>query len=202
MKRLGNLDLRLPRITCALAVLLVMTGCETLTRSKVSVDYYQIKGNTTAALDREIKRKGPVLGGGKHAVAVARIAMVPNLKFERAVGRCRIGSAKIAVNARVTLPSWRGRRKADPELGRTWDNIDRYTRLHEAVHVAMAFRYAKRMEAEISQLPAYRTCGLARSAAERVFTRLLKEHDNSQKAFDRDEEARLAKFARGTKPKS
>ena len=46
----------------------LLGGCMATRASKVSVDYYSINGDSTAALDREIRNKGPRLDGGRHAV--------------------------------------------------------------------------------------------------------------------------------------
>lgn len=178
-------------VGCAL-----VSGCQMATSNNVKVDYYAISGNSTTELDREIRRKGPKIGDNGHAVAVARIQMFPNVRYNRRGDTCSVRSAKVAVNAHVTLPRWTGRGTATRELGAAWDNIDRYTRLHEAVHVAIAFRYAKRMEAELLSLPSAATCSRSKVQVDTVVNSLLKEHDTAQKQFDADEKSRFAQYAR------
>ena len=51
---------------------------------------------------------------------------------------CTVRRARIKVRATVILPRWKNRKNASKKLGQTWDNLDRYTRLHEATHVAIA----------------------------------------------------------------
>ena len=179
-----------------LAPLLVLSGCQVLQQNQVSVDYYKISGTTTAALDREIKRKGPKINGGLHAVAVARIKMFPKVTYQQLGDRCRVESAKVTVDARVTLPKWTSRAKASEQLGEAWDNIDRYTRLHEATHVNMAFSYAKRMEDSILALPSMKTCKSLRAKTKKLVDRYLKEHDAAQRKYDRDEQKRFSELAR------
>ena len=127
--------------------------------------------------------------------------MVPKIDYKRRDGLCRVGKVKVSVDARVTLPSWRGRANASEELGKAWDNIDRYTRLHEAVHVAMAFKYAKRMETEIAALPARPMCSQVNKDARSLYTSLLAEHDASQRQFDADEQSRLSAMVRERRSK-
>ncbi len=177
--------------TCALLV-----GCQLGASNDVKVDYYAISGNSTSELDREIRRKGPKIGDNGHAVAVARIQMFPNVKYARDGRFCAVRSAKVTVNARVTLPRWTGRGTATRELGAAWDNIDRYTRLHEAVHVAIAFRYAKRMEEALLAVRENRACGQTKAEVASIVTTLLQEHDTAQKQFDADEKSRFARYAR------
>lgn len=188
-------------LKCApIAACLVLVGCSSLQDDRVSVDYYTINGNTTAALDKDIRLKGPRIGGGRHAVAVARIKMVPNIVFtptvSDAVGeRCAVSSAKVAVDARVTLPRWSGRARADRKLGKAWDNIDRYTRAHEARHVDIAFEYARKIEAQLLTIPNNDSCEALKARVRVLVDELLREHDATQIAFDEQEERRFRKFA-------
>jgi len=175
---------------------LLLSGCQSLQQSQVSVDYYNISGNTTDALDSEIKRKGPKINGGQHAVAIARIKMFPNVTYEKSEKSCQVKSAKVTVDARVTLPKWTGRKAASAKLGKAWDNIDRYTRLHEATHVNMAFSYAKKMEKKVLALPAMKTCDRLREKTKSIVEKLLKEHDAAQRKFDADEQSRFSMLAR------
>ena len=186
--------LRLPLVA---GVALAIAGCTQLTRSNVSVDYYAIDGDSTAALDREIRRKGPRIADGRHAVAVARIKMQPRVRYAPGQSGCRVSSAKVHVDARVTLPRFVGQNRASRKVNEAWNNIDRYTRLHEAVHVEIAFRFAKVMERELLALPPKRNCALAREAASATVGTLLKAHDKAQKAFDADEQKRFERLARG-----
>ena len=182
-----------------LVPLLLLCGCQLLQQNQVSVDYYKISGTTTAALDREIKRKGPKINGGLHAVAVARIKMFPKVTYEKIGDRCHVDTAKVTVDAKVTLPKWTSRAESSKQLGEAWDNIDRYTRLHEATHVNMAFSYAKRMEDSILALPPMKTCKKLRARTKRLVDRYLKEHDAAQRKYDRDEQQRFAELARQQK---
>ena len=178
---------------------MVLAGCQSTQQSQVSIDYYRITGNSTADLDAEIRRKGPKINGGSHAVAVARIKMLPRITFEKFDRGCRVESAKVAVDARVTLPQWTGRDTADPKLAKAWDNIDRYTRLHEATHVNIAFNYAKRIEDEVLALPSMASCSQVRSTTKAIVDRNLDEHDAAQRKYDADEQARFSMLAKRTK---
>lgn len=173
------------------ALPLALFGC-TSTGSSVKVAYYSIGGTSLPGIDREIRRKGPRIGRGRHAVAVARIKMNPHLRFKRGGKGCSVAKAKVDVNARVTLPAWTGRDTAEPRLANAWDNIDRYTRLHEGVHVAIAFRHAKRLERDLVALAPARSCALARQNARILVREALAVHDAQQRAFDENEKRRLA----------
>ena len=190
--------LKLNRLVAIIGVA-VLAACQSTQESQVSVDYYRITGNSTADLDAEIRRKGPKINGGSHAVAVARIKMLPRITFEKFSRGCRVENAKVAVDARVTLPQWTGRDTADPKLAKAWDNIDRYTRLHEATHVNIAFSYAKRIEDEVRALPTMQSCSQIRAITKSIVDRNLKEHDAAQRKYDEDEQKRFSMLAKRTK---
>ncbi len=194
-----KLEIAVKRIVLPLFACLALSACVSTTTSKVSVDYYSISGNSTAALDREIRNKGPRIDGGRHAVAVARIKIIPNVRYNSNDGRCRVAFSKVAVKARVTLPRWRERETATKKLGEAWDNIDRYTRLHESVHVAIAFRYAKDLERTLRELPPRRTCAALKTQVSSIVTQRLDEHDVTQKKFDADEQRKFSLLARKRK---
>ena len=177
------------------ALAFLATGCTALTDNRVSVDYYSISGKTTAALDRQIRSKGPRIAGGRHAVAVARIRMVPDVAYAATGGACRVSRARVLVDAKVTLPRFTGRHRAPRSVNAAWDSIDRYTRLHEAVHVAIAFRYAKRMESAVRALPTQPSCQSLQRTVKRRLQQYLDEHDAAQRKFDADEQARFEKLA-------
>ncbi|MEL6504626.1 MAG: DUF922 domain-containing protein [Pseudomonadota bacterium] len=195
-----SLNLPFKRLTLPLVAVAFLSSCTSLQDDRVSVDYYNISGDTTAALDQDIRRKGPRLNGGRHAVAVARIKMVPNITFTPAgTDRCTITAAKVAVDARVTLPRWVGRAKANKKLGRAWDSIDRYTRAHEAVHVDIAFSFARRIERELLLMPNLGTCEALKLRSRVVIDKLLREHNAAQIAFDEREQRRFRNFAKRQK---
>ena len=190
--------------TCYSAVFLLLAlsamGCTSAVSNKVSVDYYSISGNSTAELDKQIKAKGPIVNGGRHAVAVARIRMIPDIQFGGITSGssevCKVTKAKVNVNARVTLPRWTGRRGASSQLGKAWDKIDKYTRLHEAAHVSIAFKYAQRMENELAKLSDPLPCPIVRAKAKLIVDEYLSAHDKEQREFDASEQMRFAEFAR------
>lgn len=183
----------------ALTACAVLSACQSTQQSNVSVDYYRISGNSTAALDSEIKRKGPRINGGQHAVAVARIRMIPNIAFDNQGDTCGVSESKVAVNARVTLPQWIGRKTASAKLGEAWDNIDRYTRLHEAMHVNIAFKFAGDIEEELENMKPASSCKIMRARANRLVDRRLKEHDQAQRDFDANEQRQFAMLAKQQK---
>ena len=178
----------------ALALPVLMAGCTAVPGSGVSVDFYNVRGTTAQQIDSEIRRRGPNSG---HALAVARIRMIPDVSYDqRADGSCRYDKARVGVNAAVTLPRFVDRNRTSGDLRRAIDNLDEYARFHEAVHVAIAEEFARRIGDQLRVLPTAENCSTLDSRAAAISAKLLEEHDKAQRKFDADEQRRLAALAR------
>ena len=175
---------------------LAVTAC-TSTQSTVNTRYYLVSGTTGEAIDRDMRRKGPMDG---HAVAVAAIRFKPvSVLQEQTADGCRFTEALFKVDADITLPRWRQRATTgDRQLRRAWDRFADYARAHEQVHVRIAEQFAKRLGEEIAALPPQPDCNALDKSAERVVRRIGREHNTAQLAFDRAERARLERLVRET----
>jgi len=63
--------------------------------------------------------------------------------------------------------------------------------VHEAVHLAIADRYAIEMERAIGALPGQDNCVNMREEVQKVFTKLFEQHHEDQLQFDADEKSRI-----------
>ena len=169
-------------------------------KTLVTLDYYQVGGTTLKQIDQEIKDKGPRINGSNHAVAIANIKMTPDVSFIPTLKGCTVRRARIKVQATVILPRWENRRNANKKLGQTWDNLDRYTRLHEATHVAIADKHARRLEKNLEAIRVHRSCEVAGKLAKKVIAKAMKKHEREQSAFDRSEKKRFSVLAKRRKP--
>ena len=182
------------RLLRALALPLLIAGCTAVPGSGVTVDYYNVRGTTARQIDGEIRRRGPNSG---HALAVARIRMIPDVTYDRAAdGTCRYKQARVGVNAAVTLPRFVDRNRTSADLKRAIDNLDEYARFHEAVHVAIAEEFARRIGDQLRALPKFPSCEALDTRAAAISRGLLADHDATQRKFDADEQRRLAALAR------
>lgn len=175
-------------------------GCATSSKTLVTLDYYQVGGTTLEQIDKEIKDKGPRLNGSVHAVAISNIQMIPDVSFISTGDGCAVRRARIKVKANVILPRWKNRQTADDKLGQTWDNLDRYTRLHEATHVAIADKHARRLEQELETIRIRRSCEAAGKLAKKTIDKAMKAHEHEQLDFDSSEKKRFAQLAKNRNP--
>ena len=189
----------LRNLLIALACVASLGGCSMTSKTVVTLDYYQVGGTTLKQIDQEIKDKGPKINGTKHAVAVANIKMTPDVYFLPTPQGCTVRRARIKVRATVILPRWKNRKNASKKLGQTWDNLDRYTRLHEATHVAIADKHARRMEKDLEAISIRRSCEEAGKLAKKVIAKAMKKHEREQTKFDSSEKKRFSGLAKRRK---
>lgn len=153
--------------------------------------YYTVSGETFSELDQEIQLHGPNVTGVGKALASTDLRMIPDIRYERKTASCGVSSARVNVKARVTLPRHRNEKALKQELAKAWNNLAEYARVHEAVHLAIADRYALLMEQEIGALKARQTCSEMRKDVQAVFARLFRLHHAEQLQFDEDEKRRI-----------
>ncbi|MEM9999298.1 MAG: DUF922 domain-containing protein [Pseudomonadota bacterium] len=177
----------------ALAVFaMALTGC-TSTSPQVTTNYYFVSGTTSAELDQDLRRQGPLSG---HAIAVAAIRFNPVsvIQEDKADG-CIFKTAKFRVEANITLPRWKERNQStDRDLRRAWDGLARYAKLHEDTHVLIAERFAKLLGEELEDIPPQADCERLDRVAKAVVTRTRSAHNRAQNAFDAAEQRRLARL--------
>jgi predicted secreted Zn-dependent protease len=68
--------------------------------------------------------------------------------------------------------------------------------LHESVHVAIAFRYAKELERTLKELTPHPSCEVLKRRVSQMVASRLDEHDVTQKKFDADEQRKFALLSR------
>ncbi len=170
---------------------LLLSACTT---STVTTGYYDIKGNTEKSLDRSIRQNSPQNG---HAFAAIELRLVPVSVLPAVDSRgCRIGTAKIKVEANITLPRWKDRTGAASNLKRGFDAYAAYARLHERAHLKIGEAAARALEAELKAMPPQKNCDVTVRKSRSVVRSLLARHHRAQLAFDAAEKRRLARLFR------
>ena len=152
-------------------------------------NYYTVNGKTAADLDRALSRNGPLLKKtGQHHPGAAEIRFDAKVRYGSAPGKaCKVQGVYVNVHAKVSLPRWRQRRKATPELALIWDTLLHDIRRHEESHIVIARSFASEMEREIRGLRTRADCAALRTDIDKVTARLMEAHDKKQLQFDRVE---------------
>ena len=179
----------------ALAASGILAACTSIgERTTVSVGYYTVSGETFSEVDREIELHGPNVTGVGKALASTDLRMLPQINYGVTSSGCEVSSARINVRARVTLPRHSNVSKLKAELATAWNSLEEYARVHEAVHLAIADRYALLMEKEIKELAPEENCVSMRESVQAVFSKLFELHHEEQLQFDEDEKNRIRRL--------
>lgn len=190
------------RYVLLVPIALVLAGCSTTPKAEVSVGYYQVSGTNERTIERQLALRGPHIPGKGRALAAARISMEQRVQVAEAPGFCRVATAQIRIKADVTLPKWKERASASPELARKWDDFAAYAEAHERVHVRIAEAYAAELERKLKQIPSQSDCETVSKIVSVISKEVVSRMNAAQDKFDADEEKRLNQLAEQAKTTS
>lgn len=187
-------------ILAASLIALSVPGASAETVSK-SYSYFSVRGTTLEQLDDELQRRGPrVKTTGQRHPGATQMQFKTRLDYAEKDGRCRVSDAKVTVEAKVILPRWRQRARADQDTRLVWDTLSSDIKRHENHHVEIARDYAQQIERKLLRLGRYKDCNAAAAKAKLTVDRLLEKHDRAQTKFDQVEsktfEKRLLRLMR------
>ena len=164
--------------------------------------YFSIGGSTLDEIEKELVRRGPQVKstGKRHPGATQNGVHHAASPTPKAPGAARSSSVTVTVKARMILPRWRPRAKADGETRLVWDTLSSDIRRHEESHVVIAKNYARELETTLKGIGRKANCEIAAARAKAVSERVLSRHDRAQDEFDRVEginfESRIVRLLR------
>jgi predicted secreted Zn-dependent protease len=164
---------------------------ESLTKT---YSYFSIGGTTLDELEDQLNRRGPqVKSTGRRHPGATQMQFNTRLGYSEKNGSCRIAEATVTVKAKVILPRWRQRGKAEQDVRLIWDTLSSDIKRHEEQHVTIAQNHARELERKLLRLGRQKSCAVAGEKAEAIADKLLAKHDKAQEKFDRDESANFEK---------
>ena len=118
------------RSVYALTILLagtVAVAAQTVSRS---YSYFSIGGRTLEEIDRELSKRGPqVQSTGQRHPGATRMKFSTKLTHASTDRWCAIDKVSVSVAARIILPRWVQRRRADGDTRLIWDTRNSTSRL-------------------------------------------------------------------------
>ena len=173
---------RLPLAALLLACSVSFAPAATLSKS---YSYFTIGGTTLADIEQELATRGPKVNStGRRHPGATQMEFTSKLGYTESGGRCRVTSAAVTVKAKVILPRWGKRNRADPDTRFIWDTLSADIKRHEESHVVIAKNYARDLESGLKALGRFKTCAAAAEKAKAYTTKMLAEHDAAQDRFD------------------
>lgn len=150
--------------------------------------YFSVGGTTLEQLEAELSLRGPqVSSTGRRHPGATQMQFNTRIGYAEKDGYCRVSQATVNVSAKVILPRWSQRRKADGAVRTIWDTLSADIKRHEESHVGIAKNHARELEQALMKLDRRKTCAEVAEKAKAVSERILAKHDKAQYEFDRIE---------------
>lgn len=163
--------------------------------------YFSIGGKTLEEIETELVRRGPhVKSTGKRHPGATQMEFTTRLAYAESDRGCNIMKATVSVRAKMILPRWRQRARADGDTRLIWDTLSSDIKRHEESHVIIAKNHARELEQALTAIGRHKTCRIAAAKAKATSERILAKHDRAQDEFDRVEginfESRIIRLLR------
>ncbi|WP_309084427.1 DUF922 domain-containing protein [Chelativorans sp.] len=163
--------------------------------------YFPIGGMTLPEIERQLETRGPKLDStGRRHPGATNMEFTSRIDYGQSGSQCRVVDARVSVKAKVILPRWRDRRRAETEVRLIWDTLAGDIKRHEESHLSIAKNHARLLEDSLKALPRRQNCRILAQEAEKTTARILATHDAAQDAFDRIEsinfESRMMRLLR------
>ena len=166
-------------------------SAESLTKT---YSYFSVGGTTLDELEDQLNRRGPkVKSTGRRHPGATQMQFNTRLGYTEKRGYCHVTEANVTVKAKVILPRWRQRGRADQDVRLIWDTLSDDIKRHEEHHVDIARKHARQIERKLVRLGRQKSCAIAAEKAKATADRLLEKHDKAQAKFDRTESANFEK---------
>ncbi|HEY6630218.1 MAG TPA: DUF922 domain-containing protein [Rhizobiaceae bacterium] len=176
---------------CFLGLAALPSAAESVTKA---YSYYSVGGTTLDELEDELNSRGPhVKSTGRRHPGATQMQFNTRLGYSEKKGSCRVTEATVTVKAKVILPRWRQRGKAEQDVRVIWDTLSSDIKRHEEQHVEIAQRHARELERKLLRLGRQKNCAIAAEKAKATADRILARHDRAQAKFDEVESANFDK---------
>ncbi len=185
-------------IASAAAILITSLPLQAAGISK-KYSYFTIGGSTLEELEKELNRRGPqVKSTGRRHPGATQMEFKTSVSYAQGEHYCRIQKATVVVKAKIILPRWRSRRRADSQTRIVWDTLSADIKRHEESHVIIAKNHAWEMEKALEALGRAKSCDILEKKGKIITARIHEKHDRAQIKFDKVEginfEARLLRL--------
>jgi predicted secreted Zn-dependent protease len=145
---------------------------------------YPVQVAPGQTLRQALQAATPIVVDGRRFHGYTRWDVRWNYRWWReASGRCRITEVTTRLTTEVQLPQLRG---ATPPQQASFDRYLRALSQHEQGHVQVGRDAAQAIDQGIARLPAAADCATLERQADALGRRLLQEHVEREKQYDRD----------------
>ncbi|RFC65379.1 DUF922 domain-containing protein [Fulvimarina endophytica] len=173
------------RVLAAALCLASLGAPATAGRISQSTEYFKVRGDSLAEIDRSLSQSGPILGGsGQRHPGATSVRFDGEVGYRRVPRGCEVAETDIHLELKTTLPRWVRRKTAEPHASIVWRTLADDIARHEKQHSEIAINYLKRLESVLRNLRPEPTCRQMEEKANRVMERYLAWHERAQREFD------------------
>ena len=161
-------------------------------KTHTSLRHYVVSGADELSLLREMRRKGPRVGG-KPALASTRMRARYAAVMRRQGGVCKVRSFRIRTQYTIMLPRLSGTGPTPKSVRKGWDAFLGKLRRHERHHISIWSACLQQVRRRLPRMQAGDCTTLKRrmhASYERIMAQCGKRHD----AFDRKEQHAAARL--------
>ena len=170
---------------CLLAGLSLPASAASLSKT---YSYFSIGGLTLEEIEVELNTRGPkVSSTGRRHPGATQMEFTTRLGYANSDSGCSVVKTQVTVAAKVILPRWRHRARADGDTRMIWDTLSSDIKRHEESHVVIARNHARELETALKGIGRQKDCETAANRAKAITAEVLERHDEAQDRFDRIE---------------
>ena len=154
-------------------------------KTHTSLRHYVVSGADELSLLREMRRKGPRVGG-KPALASTRMQTRYTARMRERGAACRVEALQMEVRFIVTLPALHSGGSIRRTTRRRWPSFVRKLRRHENRHIAIWMDCLRQVKRTLPTLRAA-DCRRLRKRMRNTYQRIMRQCSRRHDAFDRRE---------------
>jgi predicted secreted Zn-dependent protease len=171
---------------CVAAALLAPQAGAASVSKKYS--YFTIGGETLEEIETELNTRGPhVNSTGRRHPGATQMEFTTRLGYTTTSKGCSLTKVQVTVDAKVILPRWRYRSRANGDTALVWDTLSADIKRHEESHVSIAKNHARELEDQLKAIGRQKDCDTVAARAKTITDQVLARHDAAQDRFDRIE---------------
>ena len=154
-------------------------------RARPRIETYDVSGETTQELRRDLNRRGP-LSHGKRYDARTDWHVKWRFDFERSQEGCRVVRPQVNLEVVITLPRWRQPAGAGRQLVELWEGYLEALRSHEDGHLEVGQSAADEIRETLEELRAARDCSKAEQRANGLGHEIIERHNRRDERYDEE----------------
>ncbi|NLC59821.1 MAG: DUF922 domain-containing Zn-dependent protease [Gammaproteobacteria bacterium] len=150
----------------------------------VTVDYYDVHGDTLLEVARWMDRNGPAGDDGRRFHGYTRWQVSWRYQFKPGRDACATAAVDIDLKVTMQLPRWRPPERVPAATVREWERYMVALRAHEDGHAAIGAAVAEAIRRELAAMRSPSGCAALAEAIERRASQILDDHKARELAYD------------------